>query len=148
MATNSSILGWRIPWTEEPGGLQSMGLQRTRHNWSDIMVMYLFFLLLTAIQIMLITCYSKYCSLEHSCTYILLHRNIDFFNDLTRNGIAGSCDLYILKDAFKLLDSLSFPKCQFIYQLSSFQHNMSIHLFMIVSKHGFSLLLIFSVNIF
>ena len=28
MATNSSILAWRIPWTEEPGGLQSMGLQR------------------------------------------------------------------------------------------------------------------------
>ena len=31
-ATHSSILGWRIPWTEEPGGLQSMGLQRVRHN--------------------------------------------------------------------------------------------------------------------
>ena len=28
MATHSSILSWRIPWTEEPGGLQSMGLQR------------------------------------------------------------------------------------------------------------------------
>ena len=28
MATHSSILAWRIPWTEEPGGLQSMGLQR------------------------------------------------------------------------------------------------------------------------
>ena len=28
MATNSSILAWRIPWTKEPGGLQSMGLQR------------------------------------------------------------------------------------------------------------------------
>ena len=28
MASNSSILAWRIPWTEEPGGLQSMGLQR------------------------------------------------------------------------------------------------------------------------
>ena len=27
MATHSSILAWRIPWTEEPGGLQSMGLQ-------------------------------------------------------------------------------------------------------------------------
>ena len=27
MATHSSILGWRIPWTEEPGGLQSVGLQ-------------------------------------------------------------------------------------------------------------------------
>ena len=32
MATHSSILAWRIPWTEEPGGLQSMGLQRVRHE--------------------------------------------------------------------------------------------------------------------
>ena len=32
MATHSSILAWRIPWTEEPGGLQSMGLQRVGHN--------------------------------------------------------------------------------------------------------------------
>ena len=32
MATHSSILAWRIRWTEEPGGLQSMGLQRVRHD--------------------------------------------------------------------------------------------------------------------
>ena len=32
MATHSSILAWRIPWTEEPGGLQSMHLQRVRHT--------------------------------------------------------------------------------------------------------------------
>ena len=32
MATHSSVLTWRIPWTEEPGGLQSMELQRVRHN--------------------------------------------------------------------------------------------------------------------
>ena len=32
MATHSSILTWRIPWTEEPGGLQSMRSQRIRHN--------------------------------------------------------------------------------------------------------------------
>ena len=32
MATHSSILTWRIPWTEEPGGLQSMGSQRVKHN--------------------------------------------------------------------------------------------------------------------
>ena len=32
MATHSSILAWRIPWTEKPGGLQSMGLQRVRHD--------------------------------------------------------------------------------------------------------------------
>ena len=31
-ATHSSILAWRIPWTEEPGGLQSMGLQRDTHT--------------------------------------------------------------------------------------------------------------------
>ena len=34
MATHSSILTWRIPWTEEPGGLQSMGWQRVRHDWA------------------------------------------------------------------------------------------------------------------
>ena len=33
MATHSSILAWRVPWTEEPGGLQSMGLQRIGHKW-------------------------------------------------------------------------------------------------------------------
>ena len=32
MATHSSILAWRIPWTEEPGGLQFIGSQRVRHN--------------------------------------------------------------------------------------------------------------------
>ena len=32
MANHSSILAWKIPWTEEPGGLQSMGSQRVRHS--------------------------------------------------------------------------------------------------------------------
>jgi len=32
MATHSRILAWRIPWTEEPGGLQSMGSQRVGHD--------------------------------------------------------------------------------------------------------------------
>ena len=35
VATHSSILAQRIPWTEEPGGLQSMGSQRVGHNLSD-----------------------------------------------------------------------------------------------------------------
>ena len=34
MATHSSILAWSIPWTEEPGRLQSMGSQRVRHDWA------------------------------------------------------------------------------------------------------------------
>ena len=32
MATHSSILAWRIPWTEQPGGLQSTGAHRVKHN--------------------------------------------------------------------------------------------------------------------
>ena len=34
MATHASILAWRIPWTEDPGGLQSKGLQRVGHDWA------------------------------------------------------------------------------------------------------------------
>ena len=36
MATHSSILAWRIPWTGEPGRLQSIGSQRVRHKRSDL----------------------------------------------------------------------------------------------------------------
>ena len=32
MATHSSVVAWRTPWTKEPGGLQSMGSQRVRHD--------------------------------------------------------------------------------------------------------------------
>ena len=35
MATNSGILVWRTPWTEEPEGLQFIGSQRVGHNWSN-----------------------------------------------------------------------------------------------------------------
>ena len=34
MATHSSILAWKIPWTEKPGGVHSLGSQRVRHNWA------------------------------------------------------------------------------------------------------------------
>ena len=36
MATHSSIPAWRIPWTGEPGGLQSVGMQRIGHDGSDL----------------------------------------------------------------------------------------------------------------
>ena len=36
MVTCSNIFTWRIPWTEEPGGMQSMGSHRVRHDWSDL----------------------------------------------------------------------------------------------------------------
>ena len=39
VAIHSSILAWKIPWTEEPGGLQSMGSQRANHNYASIQVL-------------------------------------------------------------------------------------------------------------
>ena len=42
MATHSSTLAWRIPWTEEPGRLQSMGLWRVRHNWATSLWLFTF----------------------------------------------------------------------------------------------------------
>ena len=41
MATHPSILAWRIPWTEEPGGLQSTGSQRVGHNWATSLTLLL-----------------------------------------------------------------------------------------------------------
>ena len=42
MATHSSTLAWRIPRTEEPGRLQSMGLQRVRHDWATSLSLFFF----------------------------------------------------------------------------------------------------------
>ena len=44
MATHSSILAWKISWTEEPGGLQSMGSQRVRHDWvtNTLRILYVY----------------------------------------------------------------------------------------------------------
>ena len=50
MAPHSSILAWRIPWTEEPGGLQSMGWQRVGHNWATSLSLS-FTILQTEIQL-------------------------------------------------------------------------------------------------
>ena len=43
MAIHSSTLAWKIPWTEEPGGLQSMGLQRVGHDWATYSCFILYF---------------------------------------------------------------------------------------------------------
>ena len=42
MATHSSVLAWRTPWTEEPGGLQSMGSLRVRHDWATSLWLFTF----------------------------------------------------------------------------------------------------------
>ena len=42
MAPHSSTLAWKIPWTEEPGGLQSMGSRRVRHDWETSLSLFTF----------------------------------------------------------------------------------------------------------
>ena len=42
MAPHSSTLAWKIPWTEEPGGLQSMGSRRVRHDWEISVSLFTF----------------------------------------------------------------------------------------------------------
>ena len=42
MAAHSSTLAWKIPWTEEPGGLQSMGSLRVRHDWTASLSLFTF----------------------------------------------------------------------------------------------------------
>ena len=48
LATHSSILAWRIPWTEEPGGLQFMELQRVRHDLSNLACMQMRYMIKTS----------------------------------------------------------------------------------------------------
>ena len=45
MATHSSILAWKIPWAEEPGGLQSMGSRKVRYDWASERLMFYVFIL-------------------------------------------------------------------------------------------------------
>ena len=44
MATHYSVLAWRIPWIEEPGRLQSMGLQRVGHDWATSLSLHSHFI--------------------------------------------------------------------------------------------------------
>ena len=68
MANPTNILAWRLPWTEEPGGLQFIGLQRVRHDWETFTShkfiythMYLFTYMLTYVYIYIYThiCFIK-----------------------------------------------------------------------------------------
>ena len=74
MATHSSILAWRIPWTEEPGGLQSMGSQRVGHDWSNLahtfIISVCMYLLCIYVWIYLL---SIYLSIICVCKYVCIH---------------------------------------------------------------------------
>ena len=57
MATHSSILAWRIPWTEEPGRLQFMGSQRVGHDWATSLLPFTSFLCCGTEHCMVILCH-------------------------------------------------------------------------------------------
>ena len=72
MATHSSVLAWRVPWAEEPGGLQSMGSQRAGHEWvaNTLLFHFLFALfILNCFQVYL--CFLLQCSGCHSTCFLL-----------------------------------------------------------------------------
>ena len=62
MAIHSSILAWKISWTEEPGGLQSVGLQRVEHDWSDLACthIYLIYILYLPSQTLLVGAFNPF----------------------------------------------------------------------------------------
>ena len=69
METHSSILAWRIPWTEGPGRLQSMGLQRVRHDWSDLACMHMYISMQKHVNVYI----SIYTHIYFTHTHIYLH---------------------------------------------------------------------------
>ena len=66
MATHSSILAWRIPWTEGPGRLQSMGSQSVRHNWPTF----------TSLHIQKLFSRQKYSHLNSCHLHYILYTNV------------------------------------------------------------------------
>ena len=79
MATHSSILAQNIPWTEEPGGLQSMGSQRVKHNWACTIIhgwvcqLYLNKLKYKYVYIVLPTIEGPYCKKEGEMRELLFY---------------------------------------------------------------------------
>ena len=82
MAIQSSILAWRIPWTEEPGGLQSMGSQRVRHNWRNLACTHALIFIWTVV-------YNSY--LRSLLSFLQYHQISLAFHDTTTNSMYSLC---------------------------------------------------------
>ena len=91
MATHSSVLAWRIPGTEEPGGLQSMGSHRVGHDWSNLAALIISFSNLYTSR--------HYCNffIQTMFVWIVQHFFFFYFYD---------CFCFLLKMAFRFLEVL------------------------------------------
>ena len=73
MATHSSIFAWRIPWTEHAGRLQSVGLQRVRHDWSNLAhksLLFFFSIFLPTYSCVLFSMFICFLSLRIEWTFL------------------------------------------------------------------------------
>ena len=130
-ATHSSILAWRIPWTEEPGGLQSMGLQSVGHNWATNT--FIFFLVnyetwgwfweSLSPNMQLVSdgkgspgnCALKHCSLSDSRQTVYTHA---LYIKKSKEGIHLKMEGFPPFSGFTTSSSLGIPLCFFLVYLS------------------------------
>ena len=77
MATHSSILAWKIPWMEEPGGLQSTGSQRVGHDWATSLSLSLYFRI-RGFQIYFRICSFVFFQIKSSCAKTIYSHNSPF----------------------------------------------------------------------
>ena len=100
MATHSSILAWEIPWTEEPGGLQSMGSQRAGYDWATKHIhthVYFYWSIVDLQCCTNLCCTAKWLSNIDILFYILFHYGLSW--DIEYNSLCysvGLCWLSIL----------------------------------------------------
>ena len=76
MATHSSTLAWRIPWTEEPGRLQSTGSQRVRHDWATSLSLSLYIYIKVAANLCPTLCNLMGYSMPHSSVHLISQARI------------------------------------------------------------------------
>ena len=77
IATHSSIRAWRIPWMEEPGGLQSMGSQRVGHDWVTSLHFHFLCQRSAAFIYMDLFLSSLFCSINYLCIFLVILSYLD-----------------------------------------------------------------------
>ena len=97
MATHNSILAWRIPWTEEPGGLQSMGLQRVRRDWAANIFTFHYYLQSQVDRAPLVQLWTGYILIPCMCTCVHVYDGamcLLFISSTYCKSMTGLCHVH------------------------------------------------------